>query len=836
MQIDLELYRSEALVSERPRVRLSAIDICPEAARRTLAFVHGFGGRATQWQKQLTFFSDENRVIAVDLRGHGHSDAPSSSYTMDEIQSDLDAALDRLQAPDRFVLIGHSFGGAIAAEYAVRHPERLDRLVLISTAGEFSIYPWARALLRLPVRALNLIRPFVRRSLHAAPVVLKAFHNNNLAKWNGWSLFRDIRVPTLVITGHRDAVFPHAVFDEVPRRIPGSQHVTVPVSAHMVMLERADAVNRAIARFLDESDAKRSFARRAPSARDKLVQARPWLKHYEDSVPYTVAIPNRPVHRFLRSAAIRFPNRTAIHFFGARLSYRQLSDQADRFGNALRGLGIDTGDRAMLLLPNLPQTAIAYFGALRAGATVVFASPTSSEDEVLRQVIDSGAKALVTLTRFGELGRRVKAESGAEHVILADFQDYLPPLKRLAFSLTREAKEGHRLAFELEPGMHLWRDWLWRYPPLRPEVGPDPNDLALIIYTGGTTDRPKGVMLSHRNLVANALQTRHWLADVREGRERFLCVLPFSHSYGLTTALNVPVMLGATMIMLPSFQTRQVLQTIKATRPTLFPGVPTMYMAINNFPGVRRFGIRSIRACISGAAPLPVEVQEAFEKLTRGRLVEGYGLTEASPVTHGNPLKGTRKVGSIGIPFPNTEAKIVDLATGAHLPPGQIGELVVRGPQVMMGYWGLGDETDHTLRDGWLYTGDVATMDDDGYFTIINRKKEMILAGEYQVYPRDVEEVLFEHPKVKDVAVVGVPATPPGQKVKAFVVLRDGESATPEELIALCRERLEEWAVPWEVEFRRELPKSFVGKVLRRVLVEEEVNGKHESRTDVSHA
>jgi long-chain acyl-CoA synthetase len=375
--------------------------------------------------------------------------------------------------------------------------------------------------------------------------------------------------------------------------------------------------------------------------------------------------------------------------------------------------------------------------------------------------------------------------------------------------------------------MHRWNDLLWRYPPVRPGVEPEPDDVALIIYTGGTTDRPKGVMLSHRNLVANAIQTRHWIGDAREGRERFLCVLPFSHIYGLTTALNVPVMLGATMIILPTFQTREVLTTIRATRPTMFTGVPTMYMAINNFPGVRRYGIRSIRACISGAAPLPVEVQEAFEKLTRGRLVEGYGLTEASPVTHGNPLNGLRKVGSIGIPFPNTDAKIVDLATGEDLPPGQIGELAVRGPQVMLGYWGMGDESDHVLREGWLYTGDIAVKDEDGYFTIINRKKEMILAGEYQVYPRDVEEVLFEHPKVKDVAVVGVPATPPGQKVKAFVVLREGESATPDELIALCRQRLDAWAVPWEVEFRRELPKSFVGKVLRRLLVEEEGGDQH---------
>lgn len=828
MQIDVELYRHEVTVSDQPRVRLSAIDIRPEAARRTLVFVHGFGGRATQWRKQLAFFSDENRVIALDTRGHGRSDAPNTSYAMDEIQADLLAALDALHVTERIVLIGHSFGGAIAAEFAARHPDRLDKLVLIATAGEFSIYPWARALLRLPATALNPIRRFVRRSLSAPPFVLKAFHNNNLAKWKGWELFGQIKTPTLIITGHRDRVFPNAVFGSVPKLVPGAQHVQVPVSAHMVMLERAEAVNRAIARFIDELDAKRPLTRRAASMHDRLIQARPWLKHYEAGVPHTVAIPERPVHRFLRSAAARFPNQTAISFYGARMSYRRLSEQADRFGNALRGLGANTGDRVMILLPNLPQTVVAYFGALRAGAVVVFSSPTNSPDEVIRQVVDSGAKVVVTLTRFGALGKRIKAETPAEHVVFAHVKDYLPAMARASFTLTHDVQEGHRLDFDLEPGMHLWRDLLWRYPPARPEVEPAPNDLALIIYTGGTTDRPKGVMLSHRNLAANAVQTRHWIADVREGGERFLCVLPFSHSYGLTTALNVPVMVGATMIILPTFQTREVLETIRRTRPTRFPGVPTMYMAINNYPGVRRFGIRSIRACISGAAPLPVEVQEAFEKLTRGRLVEGYGLTEASPVTHASPLNGLRKVGSIGIPFPNTEAKIVDLATGEDLPPGHIGELAVRGPQVMLGYWGMGDETDRVLKGGWLYTDDVAVMDDDGYVSIINRKKEMILAGEYQVYPRDVEEVLFEHPKVKDVAVVGVPATEPGQKVKAFVVLRDGETATPEELIALCRERLEAWAVPWEIEFRRELPKSFVGKVLRRVLIEEERNGQHE--------
>jgi long-chain acyl-CoA synthetase len=335
-------------------------------------------------------------------------------------------------------------------------------------------------------------------------------------------------------------------------------------------------------------------------------------------------------------------------------------------------------------------------------------------------------------------------------------------------------------------------------------------------------------MLSHYALLANTLQTRHWVTGLREGHESVLAVVPFSHVYGMTAAMNVAIALGANMVVMSNFETAAVLKAIKRYRPSLFPGVPTMYMAINQFPKVRQYGISSIKACISGAAPLPVEVQEAFEKLTRGRLVEGYGLTEAGPVTHANPLNGLRKVGTIGIPLPGTEAWIVDLSDSkTPISPGQIGELAVRGPQVMKGYWGMEAETASTFTDdGWLLTGDVARMDEDGYFQIISRKKEMILAGKYQVYPRDVEEVLYEHPGVREVAVVGLDRPEaPGQRIKAYVVPRPGSHLKQEDLIAFCRRRLEEYAVPWEIEFRDELPKSFVGKVLRRLLVED-ANGK----------
>jgi long-chain acyl-CoA synthetase len=829
MNVDLALYREWVTLSRSPLLRLSVIDIQPEQPRATIVLLHGFGGWATQWKYQLRALSDDNRVIAPDLRGHGHSDKPHSTYKVDEFLSDLEILLEQLEVREPFFLVGHSFGGAIAAEYAAAHPERLRGLVLISTGGEFRLHPAARFVFHLPVAVLRLIKPFSGRAFAAPPHVLRPFFHNALNAWNGWSTFRNITVPTQVIIGHRDRLLPGTLFSEVARCIPNAEEVRIPVSAHLVHMERPDAVYRAIRRFIGQE--RGSW--RGDSGRPQLVRERPWLPRYDDKVPYTVAIPKRPLHRFLESAARRFPRRPAVRFFGRRLSYAALNQHANRFANALIALGVTPGSRVLLLMPNCPQFIIAYYGALKAGATVVLTSPVAETDEVVRQVNDSGSRVLVTLSLFENMARRISQTTALDTVILTSIKEYMGLPARLWFALTKERHEGHRFPGELkagfyrwdelEPGFYRWDKLLRRRPATAPEVDVGCNDLALIQYTGGTTARPKGVMLSHYNLVANTLQVRHWIPDLREGDEGFLSVLPLSHVYGMTTAMNVPISLAASMVVLPTFVTQEVLRAIRRYRPTIFPGVPPMYVAINNFPHVRRYGIHSIRACISGAAPLPVEVQEAFEKLTRGRLVEGYGLTEASPVTHANPLNGLRKVGSIGIPLPNTDARVVDLATGQDLPPGQIGELVVRGPQVMQGYWGDSGETDRALKDGWLYTGDIARMDEDGYFQLISRKKDMILAGPYQVYPRDVEEVLYEHPRVKEVAVVGVQAPRwPSKQIKAYVVLRDGENLTEEELIAFCKQRLEEWQVPWQIEFRRELPKSFVGKVLRRLLVEEE--------------
>jgi long-chain acyl-CoA synthetase len=824
MEIDLELYRRELRVTYQPPVRLSAIDIAPAHAQFTLVFLHGFGGQATQWLYQLNEFSFANRAIAIDLRGHGHSDRPRSGYSMSQVQSDLEMVLGGLGVNDPIVLVGHSFGGAIATEFTAAHPKRVSHLVLIATAGEFHLNPLYRLLLRLPYANLKMLAPLTRNWLGAQPQVLKAWYFDNLSKWNGWNLFRGLRTPTLVIRGHQDRVFEKPLFEEVARAIPQAEDADVGASGHMVMLERRQAVNRAIARFLQPEKAAFSQTGATPddAQRAELIKTRPWLPHYDEGVPYTIAIPRVPLHHLLSSATRRFPSRTALVFEGNRISYRRLDQEANRFAHALRSFGVGAGDRVMLLMPNLPQMVIAFYGVLKAGAAAVFSLPTTQPEELLRQLRDSGSSVLVTMTRFEELIQQIKTQlepdgtSPLKHIIFAHIADYLPLFKRIGLLLSRERRQRHLLDIPLDANTHSFSRILYAHSKESPEVEIPSSELAVIQYTGGTTDNPKGVMLSHYNLMANALQTRHWMPEAHEGAERFLCVLPFAHSYGLTAALNVPVALAATMILKHRFEVEDVLRTIQKQRPTVFPGVPQMYVAIRDFPKVRKYGIFSIKACISGSAPLPVEVQEAFEKLTRGRLVEGYGLTEASPVTHANPLNSLRKIGSIGIPLPSTEARVVDLRKGDQpVPEGQIGELAVRGPQVMMGYWNAPRATRQALSaDGWLLTGDVTQMDSDGYFRIIARKADMwypTKPGE-PAFPRDLEEVLFEIPQVKEAVVVAIA----GQPI-AFVIARS-ERPSASSIIAYCERRLPPELVPRLVIFVDDFPRTFIGKVLRREL------------------
>lgn len=812
MEIDIELYRREVRVSASPFVRLQAIDISPDRPRRTLVFLHGFGGQASQWRYQLQTFSRDNRVIALDLRGHGLSDKPPGMYDMTELQADLRAALQVLKVEEPFTLVGHSFGGAIAAEFALHHPHRLEHLILIATSGEFKLNTLYRFLLQFPAELLRLATPFTRSWLAAPPHVLKSLYHNNLARFYGWDIYPRLQVRTLVIRGHRDYVFSAPMFERVAQSIPGAEEVDIGASGHLVMLERRDAVNRAIERMLEGESQKTwrdlEMATSPSTGRNTLRQERPWLANYEKGVPYTIGVPQIPLHHLLRSAVRRFPKHTALLFEGARLSYRRLNREVNRFANALLSLGLARGGRVALLLPTVPQMVIGFFGTLKAGGVVVFVPPSNETEEILRQIRDAEPFVLVTLTRWAGLAERLRSEAGVPHIVVTEGGEYLDPF-RYAVSLWRNRG--------LAPsGALRWSRWLYGQSDKAPAIEIAPEELAVIQYTGGTTSEAKGVMLSHRNLVANALQTRQWMPNAREGQERFLCVLPLSHSYGMTAAMTVPISIGAMLILKPTFNTAEVLKAIRRHKPTIFPGVPAMYVAINNFRGARKYGLSSIHACISGSAPLPVEVQEAFEKLTKGRLVEGYGLTEASPITHANPLNGVRKIGSIGIPLPSTEARIVDLQHGRKVvETGQIGELAVRGPQIMLGYWRNPEATRQVLtKDGWLLTGDVAVMDADGYFRIIARKADMWYPEKpgNPAFPRDVEEVLYEIPQIKEATVVAIA----GQPI-AFVIAT-GERPSAEALIAYCKRRLPPGLVPRLVIFVEDFPRTFIGKVLRREL------------------
>lgn len=847
MVLDVELYRRTLYVPDmkgRQLRRVSVIDVHPEHATHTLVFVHGYGGDAMQWLYQLRFFAQHVRVIAPDLRGHGLSDdSDALPYTMSGLVDDLEEVLAALEVQDPFTLIAHSFGGAVAGEYVLRHPEHVNHLVLIGVPTRFMIRPILRRLMNIPDPIFSFIARKVRVALYASQRTLKGMHDRVMAVWRGDERLQQLRIPTLVIRGHRDIVFMRESYESVARIIPGAREVVIPVSAHLVQLERPDAVNRAIRRFLEPKQQagarEKQFAARSAAR----LAERPWLSSYDRDVPEIVPPSQQLLPDLLSNSARYFPARPALIFFHQKISYRELDRLSNRFARALRELNVQKGERVAIILPNVPQCVIAFFGTLKAGAVVVLGSPISNEEEIAYQLRDSGATVLLTLTSYRAVAERICHETAIQHVIYTDVREYLPVRQRVLIASFVEGSEPHN-AIAANQEDHAgtdsailsgaprrqtaWREYSFQrllhgQRPLPMDCGAISSDLALLQYTSGTSDMPKGVMLSHSNLIMNLIQVRHWVIDARRGREVMLGVLPLSHSYGITSCMDFCLALAGTLVLLPTRRIDQVLEAIKKYHPSLLPGVPALYLAIANYPRVRSYGVAAIRTCISGSAPLPVEVQEAFEKLTRGRLVEGYGLTEASPVTHANPLRGERHVGSIGIPVPSTEARIVDTRTGETLPPDEVGELLVRGPQVMQGYWNMPQETEQALAGGWLHTGDLASMDEDGFFTIVDRKKDLILSGPYNVYPRDVEEVLYEHPKVLEAAVVNAAEQENGNAspfIKAVVVLKRGERATAAELLALCRERLDAYKVPAQIEFRPELPKNAVGKVLRRLLVE----------------
>jgi len=563
------------------------------------------------------------------------------------------------------------------------------------------------------------------------------------------------------------------------------------------------------------------------------VTGKPWTRHYDPDVPASLVYPSVPLQAMLDDAAENHPSSTATIFFTRKRSYRSISDAAWRFANGLRRLGVKTGDRVALVLPNSPQFVIAFYGALRAGAVVVPCNPLYTPPELQHQLADSGSTIVVTLSRFYPVvkaARAVASRPGApapasvEHVIVTNIKEEMPPILRVLFTLAKEKKDGHRQPFAGDPGAVSFKEVLTA--PADPfDAGTGPDDLAVLQYTGGTTGTSKGAMLSHRALVANTLQCRAWFTNLRDGADVAMAVMPFFHVYGLTVVMSLTVQGAAAMILEPQFELERVLKDVQRYRPKLFCGAPRIYNAINNSPLAQKYDLRSIEACVSGSAPLLVETHRRFVELTGASLVEGYGLTEAAPVTHCNPLfgEGKQKVGSIGIPYPDVESKIVDLETGEQeMPPGEPGELILRGPQLMDGYYKRPEETAQTLRNGWLYTGDIATVDPDGYVSIVDRKKEMIIVSGFNVYPREVEEALATHPAVMDAAAIGVPHPIKGEEVKAFVVLKPGAKATADEIRAHCEKHLAPFKRPKEIEFRDSLPKTLIGKTLRRQLAQEE--------------
>lgn len=551
-------------------------------------------------------------------------------------------------------------------------------------------------------------------------------------------------------------------------------------------------------------------------------QERPWLTFYEKGVPENVDYEETCLPDFLDRAAIMFPDNMALLFQGYQVTYQELKEMVDRFATALAGFGIKKGDSVAILLPNLIPCVVAYYAVLKIGGITVMNNPLYSDRELGHQFNDSQAKLLITLDLLGNRMIDLRRETSIKEILYTSIGDYLPFPKNLLFPLVGKRK---KLAADVKsaPEVYKWKEVIAGTEPKPPEVPITFDDVAMYQYTGGTTGVSKGATLTHGNLSKQVQQVAAWFPRFDKGAEVMLGALPFFHVFGLTTAMNFAIHMGWGNVLVPKPQPEPLLEAIKKFKPTFAPLVPTMFIGILNHPDIKKTDMTCLKGCFSGSAPLPVEVIREFEEITGAIIVEGYGLTESSPVTHVNPFDGRRKVGSIGIPIPDTYCRVVDVEEGAkEVPRGEPGELTIKGPQVMQGYRNMPEETASTLRNGWLYTGDIATVDDEGYFYIVDRKKDMIISGGYNVYPRDVDEVLYEHPKVQEACAIGIPHPTRGETIKCFVVLKEGETATAEEMIEFCKDRLATYKLPTEIEFRPELPKTNVGKILRKALRAEE--------------
>ncbi len=570
---------------------------------------------------------------------------------------------------------------------------------------------------------------------------------------------------------------------------------------------------------------------------------RPWVANYPEGVPKSLEpYPNKSLYSILEDSARRFPNAPAVAFWlpgapmGKTIKYRELLRQVDQFSRVLVSLGVRRGDRVGLILPNCPQYVIGYYAALRIGAIVVGNNPLYTERELSHQLKDAGIEVCVTIDVLYPKVAEVRDGVGLREVVVGKVTDYMRfPLNLLApRTLKKHALAAGEPWPPVPPGAKVrWWSELMAASYAAVDVADVDagNDVAGFIYTGGTTGLSKGAMLTHANLVANLMQGASWFPGLLEGGEGIMCIIPFFHSYGMTVAMNLGIFKAAKLVLMPQFQVEPTLKVIQKEKPTLFPGVPRLYIAINEAKATPKYDLRSIKACLSGAAPLPLAVAERFASITGAKVAEGYGLTETSPITHANPIVGRRKEGSIGLPIPDTDCKIVDLGDWTkEVEPGDAGELIISGPQVMKGYHNRPDETAGMIKTDpngrrWLLTGDIAKMDDEGYFFVVDRKKDMILVSGFNVYPTEIEQVLYRFPKVQKAAVIGVPDKTTGEAVRAYLVLKEGQSATVEDVIGFCRSEefgLTGYKIPKQVEFREALPETLVGKVLRRVLQQEE--------------
>ncbi len=561
---------------------------------------------------------------------------------------------------------------------------------------------------------------------------------------------------------------------------------------------------------------------------------KPWLAHYDQGVPHTIDYPKVPLFHFLEEAARKYPDRACTIFKGAVISYKEMDALTNHMAAALVEMGVKKGDRVGIFMPNTPQFVIAFFGILKAGGAVVAVNPTYPVDEILTPVNDAGIEVMFCLSRFYGKMQEVRKRSGLKKIIVTNIKETLPPVLKFLFTIAKEKKEGDRVA-SLDSGDVWMQDLLKKHASSpKPKVDISPDDTALFQYSGGTTGVPKGAVAMHRNVVANTLQMKAWFVTAEEGKEVVLMGIPLFHVYGMVAGMNFGMTVGASMVMVPNARDlKDVLENITKFKATLFPGVPLLYNAINNHPDVKagKYDLSSIKACISGSAALMKDTKETFETLTGGKVFEGYGMSETPTATHCNPLVGVNKIGSVGMPLPDVEIKLISLDDGeTELQQGEIGEVIVHGPQVMKGYHNMPTETANSLRqlkDGktWLFTGDIARMDEDGYFYIVDRKKELIKPGGFQVWPREVEEAISGHPKVLEVGVGGIPDPQRGETVKAWIVVKPGETLTEAELKAFCKEHLAPYKVPTHYEFRTELPKTTVGKILRRELVRQHKEG-----------